>query len=263
MIEVNKNSDWRKPEEYEYTNFHDDELWAWEFLRRNDNYINVWDKCCRWVNATDEDLNNPKFRICLAKKHEKWGLKEGLLNPSIANPYYLNFTNKRARLKVKLRCKDADKTNAAVTVKDIEKNVTDQLGNRIYFAKTIFNPERHNFPIEFLYGENDMVAFFDLEKPIPRQIKIVSEILTKLQEQKIAKGVFEISKTKRHKDKWIEYLRTLDAYRDGFKPGEIANFLYPNEINCKDNEYKTSHWVTNNYKQAYQLVHGGYLKLLT
>jgi hypothetical protein len=34
--------DWRDGSSYEYTEEHTRELWAWEFLRRNEDYVKDW-----------------------------------------------------------------------------------------------------------------------------------------------------------------------------------------------------------------------------
>ena len=104
---MSNQRNWRNTGDYEFTNSLSDEGWAWEFLRRNENYIKDWKKWLRWhvlaKKASKDDINKSKFRVNKPILSQKWGLHYGFVNPGTDNPHYLNFTRTRASLEVTLK----------------------------------------------------------------------------------------------------------------------------------------------------------------
>lgn len=73
--------DWRKPEDYEFTQGLALDEWGWEFLRRNSEYRQ------EWKNLTKKYPDRARVLGMIFKDCKKWGLRRGYLNPEI------NFTN--------------------------------------------------------------------------------------------------------------------------------------------------------------------------
>ena len=73
--------DWRKAEDYEFTQGLALDEWGWEFLRRNSEYRQ------EWKNLTKKYPDRARVLGMIFKDCKKWGLRRGYLNPEI------NFTN--------------------------------------------------------------------------------------------------------------------------------------------------------------------------
>jgi len=66
---VKDKTDWRKTEEYAFTDYLSNQGWAWEFLRRNPEYKEAWDY---YVKIVGDEKNYP----LLVQSGKKWKLKE-------------------------------------------------------------------------------------------------------------------------------------------------------------------------------------------
>jgi hypothetical protein len=273
---------WKKKGDYEFTKGLSNKRWAWEFLRRNQKYIDEWNHLSSALlnrkKISKEDLENRKFVIrwqLLAsqkmdqemKEARKWGLTYGLINPDQDKPFYLSFI-KRATLQTDLKVKDKSerKKSPVETEKilsgdklEIENNMSEIEDSGIFFANTILEKKKFRWPIKFFYFQYDVVAFFDLSLQIEPQINKVQRNLRKLQEGLKRREYFKIKISRKREKEWTAYLRLLDARRDKVKIVDIGNFFFKNVPNeypdferndrVKKRLKRARKWVNYNYKK--------------
>lgn len=214
--------DWRDPSDYPFEGF-TNKQWAWEFLRRNEQYKRDWQDTLPEHLEYIEDMKkqhlptehlegycseDPDFLIPSMEAREKWGLT-GLVNPEQDHPSFqaLTFTTEFIRRR---------------PLQDNEVNLT-----------------------------------FDLNLPIKPQLERAFKFLSKIQKEQDR----NIIRPKRHKENWVELLRIFDAYKLGAKPKLIASTLYPDLPNPYP-DYPMSDLVKKKFRQARKIIDEDYIKIV-
>ena len=173
-------------------------VFAWEFLRRNAEYIADWERF-GWEPSDDDDARNQYYRMA-----NKWGL-DAFWDPSrgvggqplgIPGPYWL-------------------KDSARVSMPGAGSDHLTTEG-RLRTGKVALS--------------------FDLKLPLAPQIKSATEFLRRLKQGWVRKHPRWSRKAsarvgKSNRGAFVEMLRILDAESEGATPAEIIAVLWPGQHN--------------------------------
>jgi Family of unknown function (DUF6499) len=240
--------------------------WAWEFLRRNQEYRKdyLWIKhhpaysecpldqqMAEWFNCDPpalpgESLDSWQTRVWAqlvpgqrygrgfpaSACAEKWGLIRGILP-------------------------DPD-NNAAWQEDDFEIS-----GHmlRSSAARDLRSGEKMNFVTPMTRHADELLTIFDLTQPIKPQINAAARLLGELQANGILKGLFENPNRRgRGPISLLRYLRLLDAEQANAEPREVTEVLYPNVSN-KYPTFNATQRAKDDLKAARVLRDRGYLYL--
>ena len=197
----NRKPDWKNPKDYESMNELGLNQWAWEFLRRNSEYIKDWENF-KVERFQDEHGNLKKGCLTLELK---WGINSSMLLP---NPYQTYD----------------DKKNDPDGIGFFPPGGSDtvMLGKTKHSKKLLF----YGVP-NFKTGELNIEFNFLL--PINPQIKIAKERLLYLQKRAKQNGMTTRKAFKPRRDEWILLVRILDAIAAGATDKEIASILFPSK----------------------------------
>lgn len=244
----NKKRNWKDPKDYEFANTLNGKKWAWEFLRRNPDYIQEWKKELPLeLERIKELLSDPKTKDApelegyrkstpesrqffipghsLDKYFKKWGILN-LVNPAQDNPFrnpfnqFLSFENKTVQ------------------------------GGSIGYSKYIDDNPYDPY----------VSVVFDMTHPLTPQIAYAQELLLIIQKDLVKDGKTFINKPKKHKDNLIEYLRILDAKAENVSNEEIARVMFPNLKNEYPG-YAGNEKVRKSLKRAEYLTKKGYREI--
>ena len=201
--------DWRVPSAYGDVERWKTDRWRWEFYRRRDDLRAFFD---RW--ADDPEVRNLRCN-------------KGRL-PS--EPGYLAFGNGGEKGEAIRRFDYGGVPNPrigdqpAMSIMPCEK---------IFYRMRFFNPikrrplglsvrealgERIPRQYELYLHDHEYAVSFDLNEPLQPQIEYAVNVLKR--NQKALHG--RLVQKRRHKSKWLGYLRTLDAREAGASWAEIA-----------------------------------------
>jgi len=246
---MGKKRDWKKSADYEDLRKLTTCQWAWEFLRRNPNYIKEWKKELPLeIERINKLLSDPEtkdapylegyrkntpeschFNIpgqSLSKYFKKWGILN-LVNPEQDTPYpnpFLQFSSFEYG-----------------TVR----------GGGIGWGKYV----QENFPC----GRYAPMVF-DLTRPLKPQFINAQRFLLEYQSEQINEGKIHVTMVKKHKDNWIEYLRILDAKAENVSNEEIARVMFPNLKNEYPG-YAGNEKVRKSFNTAKRLSQKGYCNI--
>ncbi|HEV2042105.1 MAG TPA: DUF2285 domain-containing protein, partial [Casimicrobiaceae bacterium] len=237
--------------------------WAWEFLRRNQEYRTdflrikrhpAYSECpldqqmAEWFNCDPpalpgESLNSWLARVVVPGQRywygfpagacaEKWGLIRGIL---------------------------PDPDNSAAWQDDDFEISGHML--RSSAARDLRSGDRMNFVTPITRHADELLTIFDLMQPIRPQINAAMRLLGELQANGIRKGFFE-NPNRRGRDprSLLRYLRLLDAEQAAAEPREVTEVLYPNVSN-KYPTFNATQRAKDDLKAAQVLRDRGYLYL--
>ena len=249
--------DWREIDDYNYTKNLGREGWAWEFLRRNPDYIDDYktyrqtyadleSKYGPWesrdIKAWDED---PKSHFFEPEKKDGESIQQWR-NRCYATwgfeprKYPLESWHAKKWQLIKMYHPDYPYCPEIHFIYPWPKIISyDSLDEYFYTPNEPYAPTLQ-VPEKCLLG-------FDLTLPIGRQIKEAKKILATSQKRLQEKEIIPSTKTKEHSALWITYLRILDAKKTctGASDIEIAKELFPNDIGADPKEK-----VKDTHKQA-------------
>lgn len=197
-----KKVNWRKSEDYIYTNKMTASQWAWEFLKRNSKYIEIWDRLSNHLSDEQKMLKN--WHYLLAEKGAFraelcdatiWGLKHGYLNPYIEQNN-IEFIPLGGERHVEL--------------------VADKPGGLVVLGMPDFDT-------------GSVLFQFNFNEPIAPQMEIAKRELIKLQSESKMQGHRTRKAFKPRRDEWVILIRILDAMAAMVKDKEIAEVLFPNK----------------------------------
>jgi len=223
-----KKPDWRKPEDYAFTDGLTPLQWAWEFLRRNPEYRKSWERYVDGVSTYGEDPSSPiPDEFCGA---EKWGLRGSYLDPDISYD---------------------DKDIKFIPL--------------VHPGFLMLIPEKPIKGIRIVgqlpdHSTGSCLIEFNFHQPIKPQIDKANQQLHQLQQEskKIGIKIREAFKPRRNKktggtlsDEWTPLLRILDANASGVKDKEIANVCFPIEDRKTDDRRAHSAKVSEAIKKVY------------
>jgi len=198
----NKKPDWKNPKDYESMNKLGPNQWAWEFLRRNPEYIKDWGNF-KEENFIDDDGHLKKGCLTLSFK---WGVVSGSMLFPDPHQTYADRNN------------DPDGISFFPTggVETVLLGKTDESMEHLFLGLPNFQTGQQSFQFNFL-------------EPISPQIERVKERLLMLQKRAKEMGITRKSAFKPRRDEWILLIRILDATAAGATDKEIAAILFSDE----------------------------------
>jgi len=267
--------DWRNEDDYAYMDNHTPELWAWEFLRRNPDYIKDWETT--FSQYVDDRKKNyiPKVKTILENK-EKFCLVPGYSK----EVFLMDMPERERETTIKLLLNSIYDLSAKPTT----LNFPSARSKWGLFISEIIDPDvdcpsnELDFPLFYTHGyvfssesfhilkltgleTSEAVVVFDLSKPIQQQYEQVKDDLEEEQKAFLCEDKIKIRKNTNKAEVWQRYIRILDAYEVKTKPKDIAANIFPNV----DNEYPDylgDKNVASNFRLAKILVNKDYLKIL-
>jgi hypothetical protein len=244
-----KKRNWKEPKDYEFANTLNSKKWAWEFLRRNPDYIQEWEKELPLeFERIKKLLSDPETKDAphlegyrtntpesihfiipghsLNKYFKKWGILN-LVNPEQDNPFPNPF-NQFPSFKY--------------------GNVR---GGNIGYSRHLDDSFPDGPYISIVY---------DISRPLKAQFTNAQKVLLEWQNEQVKEGKIHINTVKKHKDNWIEYLRILDAKAEKISNEEIALVMFPNLKNEYPG-YAGNEKVRKSLKRAEYLIKKGYREI--
>jgi len=201
--------DWREPSAYGSVNRWDLDRWRWEFYRRREDlreFFDRWayDECNANLPANEgKRPSEPGFKAFTGKGAEKTGLElfdyGGVPNPRISNQ------PKGAIIPI-------EKLFRRMRYYDPAKRIPSNFGEMSILREVKWN--KHQVTID----EHEYVIKFDLNRPLREQIQEAAMVLKRKQIELHGCTL----QRRRHKVKWLGYLRALDAREAGASLAEIA-----------------------------------------
>ena len=234
--------------------------WAWEFLRRNDDYRADWQ---RWSSFTkkwgsdEEAYNRCPFSEGWecdppAKKGETYDEYAGRVSGGRAEMFPLAYAI-RMRWGLLFDPVDPDRV-ADVSTKFILQTPTERI--RVWGG---WNFDRVDQPL----SPTEMAMIVDLAWPLAPHMALLERHVRETKRWRISEGKLKTrSEAPRYSPAHLRtYLRILDARSAGAKPSDIIKTLYPKEFN-DDRAYGGRKTFTNAEKTAKKLRDRDYRELV-
>lgn len=247
--------DWRNEDDYNYTDTHSLRDWGWEFIRRNQEYLNVWqresDVYLERMKSGDlyRDLlsfaphvhnRSPEELRALVEKNMRF--RANYLNPEDFQTFELHLDdNFEAHIWGLKTLQDPRSTEL-------------QFENSRPFVSTLYSLYKDK-PTEFgiILKPNEALVILDLNAPLADQLLRVEENLRR--DNKLV--VPSRTNTFLRQKNWKLYLRCLDA-RIAKVPRKIAA-----PILCKNRGAIPEQAWDEAIKQANKMVKTGFKPLMT
>ena len=257
--------DWKKEKDYEYTNDLSPEGWAWEFLRRNQDYIKFYkefrsiisdleskygkrkDNPKKWAKYPDSKVYIPALEE--NESEQQW---KGRVMLTHDNPRIINIESYYAEKWELQRMYDpTEKYSEKIQFKLIKEypRILGLQEGLDYFSHL---NKVHSIPLSFTSPKKVLV--FDLSKSIPDQLNIAKKHLVSAQKHHFPKGNLP------------RYLRVLDGFIVGAKSKEIREVIFAALINGQMTNDDLARKLRDNKNRAIELSYRhldllAYLKL--
>lgn len=251
--------DWTNEKKYEELTKNLDLLgWAWEFLRRNEEYQKDWfiELKARFktelkgiIKEHDSGAWNPIFEDSIDEI--EIARKEGKRWQWINDPYF-SFTPP-GRFKIdyfeKYGITDFVNPKQDNPIPSIFQHSELFFKSNLTLACSTFHTDERK--LKEFYGDRyvKMEIVFDLDQAIGPQLKMLHNYLF-LKKNNLGK---RRSETSLHEGKWLKYLRIIDAKHQGATSPEIARKLYENDVETVGISI-VSNRVDKKYKSAQEIV---------
>jgi hypothetical protein len=257
---------WKVDSEYEFPKKLDDNVWAWEFLRRNESYRQSWislqaeikpliekyGPLASWPQKEPGDdawiFTPPKLAV---ESLQAW--QSRIVSETDASPTRMHIHRARAAEWRLGRMVDPDSTPA---------NEVEFLASFVPIWHRLEDIERGGTPG---HEENRTGAYvwINLDAPIVTQVDIAKTKLRQLQSKLVNSGVLESGDPRSQREKWPDYLQIFDATKAGATPTEIASMLKRyKEMKNEYPDYHAKNLVSDRLKQARRMIDAGYLALI-
>ena len=197
---MKRKPNWRNPKDYPRTDGLTPSQWAWEFLRRDPEYKESWERYLDALGALSEDPDPRPIPDELSGAW-MWGIDGFHQDPDEDSPP---------------KWLPAVATGHTMQVKDRPPN---RKGYRT--VGQLFPDHEGRIPV-----------VFNLRQPIKPQLDAARKQLLRLQEKAEEHGIRARKVVKPQKkghkgEQWPGLLRVLDAVAEGAAPKEIAEILFP------------------------------------
>lgn len=232
--------DWKNEKDYDYTKNHTPELWAWEFLRRNPDYIRDWElTLAAWQN------NKPKG------VKTTWGQLFGSGCPTeIYQPETLSFNSARDKWGLYFD---------EIINPDVEKPSVEYPYSLFYTYGYYYDADDLNFLPDL--KSTEVLVAIDLAKPIQQQLEHFKAVLEEDKNDLVAHTDLNIPSVKNKPIYWKDYIRILDAVEANADIKEIASVIFPNKNNTYPN-YNGNKSITDSHAAAKRIRDENYRKIL-
>lgn len=230
--------DWKNEEEYKYLDKYtaESELWAWEFLRRNAEYRKDWNTAfVIWGKNNKSDAPNYWAQLFGSSCSSENYRPETILFNDARNKWGLLFNE--------------------IIDPDVDKPLVEYPYSLFYtYGYYYEKDDLDNLPD---LKSTEVLAVFDMAKPIQQQLEYFKAILEDYQNDLIAYSTLRIPYVINKPIYWKDQLRIFDAKAAGSTDKEIAPVIY-NEETYNNAQKK----VKNGYKSAVNMINGGYRNIL-
>ena len=205
--------DWKDPTAYGETSSWNFMRWRWEFYRRRDDLRSLFDQnaeqtyleCVELYSSSEWQASSQEWEKAarILQPHEP-GFTADCTTEDCRKFGYVGIPNPRI---------SEQRAHVIFAACNYDGDVPFQLGEGDRFA------EGKDWRVT--QGEGEVLARFDLDKPLGPQIDAASNFLSKRQVQRHGRKL----QHRRHPIKWLTYLRTLDAREVGASWSEISEIL--------------------------------------
>lgn len=258
--------DWRNKKDYDYMDNHTPDLWAWEFLRRNPDYINDWERA---LSPYLDDLQAEALRLtAFFRGNEKYSLIPGF-NKEV---YLRDLTEEERKPFIERLHWYYDVNKVVDMVAFDEARSRWGLMVNMIFNPNIDMPTRVFYPTFFyqygpVYSKKDalpdllsseVVVVFDLSKPIQQQLEHFKVLLEEEQMHLRIYSDLDIANVKNKPQYWKDHLRIFDARESGATDKEIADVMFKGDSSY-DSVVKK---IDNSHDRVKKMAEGDYWKIL-
>lgn len=228
---------------------------AWEFLRRNPDYIADWRKYC---DEMEPNYNNDPHRQSIADQNAeiRWGLIK-YVDPNCMAADYVFWSEKLSKRSFRvLLSHEGDLSIGKILKRKKTNHRGITLNNGTYCIK-IFND--YNYFQLFIGSEEDPDSILN------RYIYISLDLNRKNQNTDIIRDVLSDSVVRSNLSEDIQQLlKMMDSLNQGCTQREIASSLFGQET--VDNEWSSDSWLRSNIryriKKVNDLIQQGYLNYI-
>jgi hypothetical protein len=220
-------NDWKNNREYDsYKNLKNSE-YAWEFLRRNPQYMTQYSKLHAELKAKKiaEDYAHPQHRELVSAFAKRWDLNQ-LYSPGTSSAFIREIKERPSEKGRSYAMWKKEKDARRITQVDDFNALT----RRHTYAKNK-DGKRSRLPNPYV------IIAFDTRKVITPMLNEVKKILAKKQEAIIDKGLELFPKKNPAKQNFPKYLQILDALIVNAKKSEIIKAIYPSKDEILDPDY--------------------------
>ncbi len=248
---------WRNKIEYDFTKNFSPEEWAWEYLKRNRQYILDYEHTAyllskrknTYNNTSVQSLKDPeffKFTPPLYKREtfDQWISRCERQSIFPGYQYYPDIYVRKWKLIGKMR---SPAHEHPPKFKPYDS----------YCDLIRFDSIHEYYSSDNKFDESSVVISFDLKYSIDEQLSKTRQLLKNQQAERNIHPIGE----KPQKAKNPIYLRVLDAYSENAKPSEIASIIFPHIPNNIINNYGRTNRLKDTYKQAIFWTHNYYVLL--
>ena len=215
--------DWTKREEYPTPcDPGQMKVWAWEFLRRNPAYRTFWMEKIRPFRGVN-----------------------GWIDRDTAGNFWPYLDDLRMQFGVELPSPPQSTTPSHFTDEYISWVQND-------------GREYQRIPLE----RHQVAYIFDLTRPLDHQFKMARESATRQQKVRQESGAINVKVSRKRLEKFVLYLRILDAEEAGARPKDIGDLLLPDILDDYNAGSMRLKALADNRKAAQKLRDGGYRALL-
>lgn len=257
---------WKLDSDYKFCYELSSEGWAWEFLRRNSEYRQDYLTAMTMEQEDNEKFGERAFvfhndeirhRFYYEPEKQENESDKAWVNRCLENkvsPRRLSpgaWFGRKWGLGIPIQSPDIDEAPRFAMIRPGHLLSWDELD--LYYDGDESNNQQKI---------NTAVIGFDLEKPLPHQLKFADEQLKKKTKQagyslKEEKGPSIINA------KWPSYLRVFDARNCGAEPKEIISILFSQKDNGMEGPKSETQAVYDHFQAAKKLINkGGYMTCL-
>lgn len=206
--------DWKKAEEYSYLENASSKQFAWEFLRRNPHY--------RAMRETISEEYADRTELLKAAENI-------FLERNIDGSLEVKNSNDD------LQCFDQVLHTFYIYfgILSFPPDPATRLAEPIFETVKILGGAKNKTHLDFYMSDTEAACIVDLEIPLADSIKVMKKYLTALKKSKKSEETKD--RRKQSLDKYIRYLRVLDAHASGYQNTYIGKFVHTNPENS--NEY--------------------------
>ena len=218
---------WRNAEDYPSVDSLSPGRWAWEFLRRNQDYREDWEKKLEIWNSevAKGEIMAPNYPEV---DDRRFNIPAGIFSP---------FDECKARWGL-----------SSYVNPDQDDPI--KLGFEVSFGPLIGK--------EFIFDEPQLMLRLDINRPISPQLNVSKPSLLRFQKILKQNRVIEVVTPRGHRNQWTRYLRVLDARSAGASYEEIAGSVI-SEPGPDDDPRRI---VEGILKQARRMMRSGYRNII-
>jgi hypothetical protein len=194
--------------------------WAWQFLRRNHGYRNLW---LEWINLPEDEDGLPDEESDLSNIEGTFISHEGkILDRANAEFGLISIAN-------------PENSDASVFF----------TARAAHMIRTFLS----NSKIDRVFKDYEVGYIFDMRLPLEEQFERALASAKQFQKHRAKNDIFTVETKKVRADKYITYLRLLDAVDAGATQNDIITTLFSN-IENEYPDYKARKKYDNQIKAA-------------